>query len=114
MADLALRRHLPSMAIDDPVHRGEPDARAGVIGGIVEPLKRPKQFLRVSHVKTRTVVANEVDRSVIARAAADFDPRLLGLRRRGTRDGSGRRQQRSRVAGRRGRKLDSRGRRDEH
>lgn len=58
-----------AVALQDALHRGQPDARAGELRFGMEPLEGREQFVRISHVKSRAVVADEEDRNGIGRRA---------------------------------------------
>ena len=69
------------MALDDPLHDREADARAFVLLRAVQPLEDAEKFVRVAHVEAGAVVADEIDILAVLRLAADFDDCLLDLAR---------------------------------
>src|SRR6185436_17905178 len=70
------RPHVPAVTMNDPLHRGEPDAGAREFGRGVQPLERSKQFIRVLRIEAGAVVADvERGRPVFVAAEADVDVR---------------------------------------
>ena len=47
------------MPRNDSLHDGQTDARAFKLVGSMQPLEHSKEFVRLLHVKTYAIVANE-------------------------------------------------------
>src|SRR5688500_2256976 len=81
----ALRRgigpHLPTVALDDLLDDGEPDAGAFEVCSGVQALEHAEQFTRMLRIEPHAVVAYEVDRLLGATLAADLDARRIGVAR---------------------------------
>ena len=58
--DGALGPDFTPMAVNDPLHGCQTDARATKLALIVQTLEGLEQITRVRHVKTRAVVAHEI------------------------------------------------------
>src|SRR4051794_30869743 len=59
LAGPALGGDRSTMALDDPLHRCEPDAGAGEVARARQPLERPEQLVILRHVEADAVVAHE-------------------------------------------------------
>jgi len=55
--------HLAAMKLDDPLHRGQPDAETSEFLSTRETLERSKEFFRIRRIKTRPVCesASKID-----------------------------------------------------
>jgi len=67
------------MALDNPLHRRQADAVAGVFGRAVQALESAKELGCIIHVEAGAVVANEISGFVIA-DHAKLDPSHVALR----------------------------------
>ena len=81
-ANLSLGPDATTVPGDDLLDDGETDAGSRKLGS-VQPLKNPKQSIRVLHVEAGAVVAHMIDGLAITVGRADLDPRV-GLERRYT------------------------------
>ena len=68
------------MTINDTQDSGEADARAFELFAAVETLERAEQLAGVSHVESRTVVADEIDCLATLLFLPESDLRLVALR----------------------------------
>src|SRR5688572_6950724 len=68
-----------AVALDDPLHDGQPDAGAFIVLGAVQPLKHTEEFVRIPHVEARAVVAHEKRFDVALLQTSDFQLRLRSL-----------------------------------
>jgi len=56
------------------LNRSQPDASAFKCGRLMQPLKHPKQLIRVLHIKAHPIVPNEYYQAVfVPVGAADLD-----------------------------------------
>src|SRR5438093_4748737 len=70
------------MAVNDSLHRRQPNARAAKLALIVQPLEWREQIVRSRHVKTRAVVAHEISSgSISLRERPKFNARARTVRR---------------------------------
>ena len=63
------------MPVKAALDRGQADAGAGELGGVMEPLKGPKQHSRAVRIEADSVVAHKVKGAVVLLRPAEFDPR---------------------------------------
>ena len=70
----AFRPGPAAVPVNDALDIGQPDARALELVLAVQALKHAEQFVGISRIETRAVVANEDHRfAVAAGSATDFD-----------------------------------------
>src|SRR5436189_1475447 len=79
LVDGRLGPHPPTVAVDDPLHNRQTNARTVVLVGAVQALEHPEKFANVLHIKAYAVVLDKIDALAIDLAAADFDHRHLPL-----------------------------------
>src|SRR3569832_1859509 len=79
LAGGALGPDAPAVAVHDPLHGGQTDARAFALAGRVPPLEGAEQLVGVGHVEPRAVVAHKKDRLGIALLRGDLQPRVGAL-----------------------------------
>ena len=53
--------HPPAMPGNHPAHAGQPNPRAFKFFAVMQPLKSPKQAIRILRVKSDAVIANRID-----------------------------------------------------
>src|SRR4029078_3952415 len=69
-----------AVALGDPRHGREADARAGVLGLGVQALEHAEQLVAIRHVEPGAVVAHEVGDRAVGGGLAELDPRRAALR----------------------------------
>src|SRR6185295_5268806 len=74
LAGLRLDPDAPAVALDDLLHDREPDARAGVIRLVVQPLEHHEDAIAVLRVQADAVVLHGEEPHLVARLGADVDP----------------------------------------
>jgi hypothetical protein len=67
------------MAMHNPLHDGQADARAFIVFDAMQSLKNTKQLVRVAHVETNSVVFDKVGHAVHLCATAHFNARSAAL-----------------------------------
>src|SRR5439155_2532259 len=67
-----LRPGPPAVAVNDPLHGSQANARSIELALLVQALERGKQFVGVSHIEARAVVSHEV-RLLLAVGAPESD-----------------------------------------
>jgi hypothetical protein len=73
----ALSPNPAAVLCDDPLNRGETDARAGKLFLAVQPLEGAEQSFRVLHLEPCTIVLYEEDRLAgFSFSRTDFDTRV--------------------------------------
>src|SRR3984893_14619213 len=82
MAYCAVRPNASTVAIDNPVYRGESDPCSREFRLSVQALEWAEQLFGIPHVKTRSVVANEECRDSFLLVYPDLNPRRRDLRRK--------------------------------
>src|SRR5713226_9326001 len=81
LAHLGLGPDAPAVAVHDALNGREPDPGSGVVGRGVQALKRAEKLVGIGHVEARPVIADKESRASAILQGADFDVRLLRLRR---------------------------------
>ena len=65
------------MAMDNAMHRCQPDAGARLVRHRVQPLKRTEQFVDVRHVEPGPVVTHKIHRRLVVDHRTNLNHRLL-------------------------------------
>jgi hypothetical protein len=63
--------------LDDFLHRGQPNPHTGEFILLVQPLERDIQFVGIAHIKSGTVVPDEINRLPLLMHEAELDPCVL-------------------------------------
>ena len=80
MAYCAVRPNASTVAIDNPVYRGESDPCSREFRLSVQALEWAEELFGILHVKTRSVVTNEEHGDSFLLVCPDLDPRLQDFR----------------------------------
>lgn len=65
--------NFPAVSVDDSLHRGQADAGTWKFSHEVEALESSEKPVGKTWIKPRTVVTNEISRSAIGLAEAEFN-----------------------------------------
>src|SRR5713226_1682782 len=73
-SDCAFGPHLPAMAVNNPLHRRQPDTAAGKLRSSVQPLKGSKQTFRMQRIEPHAVISHKIGQTAIAHRSSELDP----------------------------------------
>src|ERR1700730_8576433 len=76
LADRAFRPDSTGVAIDNSMHRGEPDSRSREIRFAMQTLEWAEEIVGIFHIKSRAIVTNEEHGVPSFLVGPDFNPRL--------------------------------------
>lgn len=74
LVDDALGPNLATVAMNDSLHTGQPDATARELGGRVQALEGAEQFVDERHVEPGSIVAHEAENPDCRESAAATTP----------------------------------------
>ena len=74
---LGFRPNAAAVLLDDPLHGRQSDPGSSKVFGTVQPLEDSKELVRVFHIETHAIIANEDDGFAILKPLADADNRKL-------------------------------------
>src|SRR5512147_3230396 len=74
---LALDPDTAAVSMNDPLHRGKTDARAGEIARRMQALEGSEQFIDIGHVESGPIILHEKGGSPVALHRSELNPALL-------------------------------------